>query len=70
MSDGLFYQVMMKSGTSLENSHAGNDEKPKTKMPLLATIPYYFLLQVTRYHLLGLGMAHLLGETIYCQSYS
>lgn len=54
MSDGLFYQVMMKSGTSLENCHVGKDEKPKTKMPLIATIPYYSLLQVTRYHLLVL----------------
>lgn len=50
---------------SLENCHVGKDKKPKTKIPLLAMIPYYFLLQVTRYHLLGLGMAHLLGETIY-----
>lgn len=60
MSDALFYQVMMKSGTSLENCHVVKDEKPKTKMPFIATIPYYSLLQVTRYHLLGFGMAHLL----------
>lgn len=60
MSDGLFYQVMMKSGTSLENCHNGKFEKPKTKMPFIATTPYYSLLQVTRYHLQGFGMAHLL----------
>lgn len=58
MSHALFYQVMMKSGTSLESCHVGKDEKRKTKMPFIATIPYYSLLQVTRY--LGFGMTHLL----------